>query len=173
MRIHLVTGGVRSGKSRFAQEQARQLGGDEVTVIATAEPGDEEMAARIAAHRAARPSEWETIETTGGVGQEIAAAGTDVVLLECVTMLCANALHAGGEDRIAREVDAVLGAAAERDGDLVVVTNEVGLGVVPPTRAGRAFRDALGAANRRIAERAEDVVLMVSGLPLWLKGSTG
>ena len=168
MRIALVTGGVRSGKSAWAQARARALGGDRVTVVATAEAGDPEMEARIAAHRASRPAGWTTVEAPFGAGSAIAAATTDVIVLECLTMACANAL-ADGPERMDAELGAILSAAAGREGSLVVVTNEVGLGVVPATPSGRAFRDALGAANRRVAERAEEVVMMVAGIPLQLK----
>lgn len=169
MRIALVTGGVRSGKSAWAQARARALGADQVTVVATAEPGDPEMEARIAAHRASRPVGWTTVEAPSGAGRAIAAATTDVIVLECLTMACANALADGGPERMDAELGAILSAADRREGDLVVVTNEVGLGVVPATPSGRAFRDALGAANRRVAEQAEEVVMMVAGIPLQLK----
>ncbi|HJR53770.1 MAG TPA: bifunctional adenosylcobinamide kinase/adenosylcobinamide-phosphate guanylyltransferase [Gemmatimonadota bacterium] len=168
MRIALVTGGVRSGKSAWAQERARSLGGERVTVVATAEPGDPEMEARIAAHRESRPARWTTVEAPFGAGPAITAATTDVIVLECLTMACANAL-ADGPERMEAELGAILSAADGREGDLVVVTNEVGLGLVPATPSGRAFRDALGAANRRVAERAEEVVMMVAGIPLQLK----
>ncbi len=170
MRVVLVTGGARSGKSRWAQERARELGGDRVTVIATAEAGDPEMAARIAAHRAARPARWRTIEAPCSTASALVEAPTEVVVLECLTMLCANELLAGGVAAVEREVIALLEAMASREGTAVVVTNEVGLGVVPADPDGRAFRDALGMANRQLAERAEEVVMVVSGVALRLKG---
>ena len=168
MKVVLVTGGVRSGKSHWAQERARELGGDDVTVVATAESGDAEMEARIAAHRASRPGRWTTVEAPVGAGSAIAAASTRVIVLECLTIVCANALAIGTE-RAEAELGAILDAAEDRDGSLIVVTNEVGLGVVPATPSGRAFRDVLGAANRRFAARAEEVVLMVAGIALQLK----
>ena len=168
MRMVLVTGGARSGKSKWAQERAQALGGDHVTVIAAAEPGDSEMEARIAAHKASRPKAWTTLEAPLGAGSAIATATTDVIVLECLTIVCANALTDGPE-RAEGELGAILDAASDREGTLIVVTNEVGLGVVPATRSGRAFRDILGTANRRFAARAEEVVLMVAGIPLELK----
>ncbi len=182
MRLILVTGGARSGKSDYAERRAAALGGDAVTCIATATAGDDEMAARIARHRAARRVTWRTVEAPCDVGAAVRAAAADVVLLDCLTLLASNALLcAVGEDgrdvgedaahaAVAAEVDALLVAVAEREGTLLVVTNEVGYGVVPPTALGRWFRDALGAANRRLAAVADEVVLMVSGVPLRIKG---
>lgn len=164
----LVTGGVRSGKSNWAQERAQALGGDHVTVVAAAEPGDVEMEARIAAHKALRPKAWTTIEAPFGAGSAIAMARTDVIVLECLTIVCANALT-NGLERAETELGAILDVADNRDGILIVVTNEVGLGVVPVTPSGRAFRDVLGTANRRFAARAEAVVMMVAGIPVQLK----
>lgn len=176
MHVLLVTGGVRSGKSRWAQATAERLGGSGVTVIATAEAVDEEMADRIEAHRQHRPVGWETLEAPTGAGQAIREASHSVVVLDCLTVLTGAAIgKAGAEseaqalDAMAREVDGILAAVDERAGTLIVVTNEVGSSVHPPTALGRWFIDGLGAANQRIARRADQVVLMVSGLELKVK----
>jgi adenosylcobinamide kinase/adenosylcobinamide-phosphate guanylyltransferase len=172
MRIQLITGGVRSGKSDYAQQLALGIGGDDVAFIATAEAGDAEMAERIARHRAARPQAWSTIESPAAAGAAIRAAPSPVVLLDCITLLTSNAMlraeTAGADPALAvnAEVGAILDAAGDRTGELILVTNEVGLGVVPATPSGRLYRDLLGEANRRLAERADAVILMVSGIPL-------
>lgn len=176
MRLILVTGGARSGKSAYAQRRGLELGGDDVTAIVTARPGDEEMARRIARHRAARPACWRTVEAPTNAGAALHAAPTDVVLLDCLTVLLTNALleaESGGEEAalaaMATETGALLEAAAAREGTLIAVTNEVGLGIVPDGRLGRWFRDGLGMANQRLAGAAEEVVLFVCGRPLPLK----
>lgn len=176
MRVTLITGGARGGKSRYAQERALALGGSAVTFIATASAGDDEMARRIEEHRAARPAGWMTIEAPRDAGRAVLAAQTDVVVLDCLNMLAANAIsgRAAGSEvdalaAIGAETDGLLDAAASRDGALLVVTNEVGFGVHPPTRLGRWFRDGLGAANQRVAAIADEVVLMVAGVPLHVK----
>lgn len=171
MKITLVTGGARAGKSTWAEEEALRLGGESVTYVATAEPLDGEMAERIARHRAARPSEWRTEEAPRRVPEAVASASTSVVLLDCVTLWISNLLL---DDRVgatgAREgVEELLRTAAAREGHLVAVTNEVGLGVIPGNALARRYRDLLGWANRRLAEEALEVVLLVAGLPLHLK----
>jgi adenosylcobinamide kinase/adenosylcobinamide-phosphate guanylyltransferase len=177
MRLAVVTGGARSGKSRWAQDRALALGGDHVTVVATASAGDEEMARRIARHRAERRPTWTTIEAPREAGRAVGRATTDVVVLDCLTVLLGNTIDvataARGEDAalaaMTTEVDGLLAAARTRTGTLIVVTNEAGLGVHPPTEIGRWFRDGLGTANQRLVAAADEVVLMVAGLELRLK----
>lgn len=176
MRIVLVTGGARSGKSRHARELALAAGGDAVTVVATARASDAEMARRIEAHRGERPEAWTTVEAPLGAGEALRAAGTDVVLLDCLTLLVAAAVEEAGagaaEEAVAAGREAtrrLLDAASARAGSLYVVTNEVGMGLVPANPAGRWFRDAQGRANQMVAEAAERVLLMVSGQALAVK----
>ena len=176
MELTLVTGGARSGKSRWAQDEALACGGEEVTVIATAEAIDDEMRDRIEAHRRDRPAGWHTIEAPARAGEAILAAGTDTVLLDCVTVLTGMAIGGSGADAeaaaldaMAAEIDGILDARAARTGLLIVVTNEVGWSVHPPTALGRWYQDGLGIANQRLADAADRVVLMVSGLELRLK----
>ena len=176
MNIHLITGGARSGKSTHAENRAVTLGGNDVTYIATAAPHDDEMAARIRAHRAARPAGWTTAETND-VAAAIRDARTDTILLDCLTLHISNVLLAAPQNEhdvlaaTAAATKALLDAADARTGSLIIVTNEVGLGVVPPTELGRWFRDALGRANQEIAARAVEVVMMVSGMELKIKTS--
>lgn len=177
--IELVLGGARSGKSDFAVARARLLG-DRVLFVATAEPRDEDMSRRIAAHRATRPVDWHTLEEPLAVAQKLRerAHGYDVVVLDCVTLLVSNWLLAGwlasgGAEPPSAAItglvddlcDALSGCAAHA----VVVSNEVGGGTVPEHAVARRFRDELGTANRIIAEKAEVVRLLVAGLPLVLK----
>jgi adenosyl cobinamide kinase/adenosyl cobinamide phosphate guanylyltransferase len=149
-----------------------------VTYIATAQAGDQEMRRRIAQHRARRPFHWETIEAGSDIAGALAQATSQVVLLDCLTLLCSNSFLASAEQgelaalaAVARTIDTLLHAATRHDGDLIVVTNEVGFGIVPDTEYGRWFRDALGAANCRVAAAAENVVLVVSGRALRLEAS--
>ncbi|BBL81147.1 adenosylcobinamide kinase/adenosylcobinamide phosphate guanyltransferase [Rubrobacter xylanophilus] len=152
--------------------------------VATAEAADDEMRRRIEEHRRRRPPAWETLEVRRGVGSRLWALGgaPPVVLLDCLSLLVSNALldeaarrgeGPGLEDAAARAVEQELSDLLDwHEGTgrhLVVVSNEVGWGVVPPSRLGRIYRDLLGSANQRIAARARRAVLMVAGLPLELK----
>jgi adenosylcobinamide kinase/adenosylcobinamide-phosphate guanylyltransferase len=175
MGLILVTGGARSGKSGYAERRAAELGG-EVTYIATAEALDEEMARRIARHRAERPAAWRTSESPRGAGAVVGSAATPTVLVDCMTVLASNALlaaEAQGEEAalaaVVAEAEALRDAALAHAGTVVVVTNEVGMGVHPPTSLGRWYRDALGRANALLAAAADEVVLLVSGIPLRIK----
>ena len=146
--------------------------------IATAQAGDEEMVARIAAHQQARPAEWFTLEAP----RHLAAALTTVtesprvMLLDCLTLLVSNILLAMEnepqpdiEQAVYAEIDAVLAARQQFDAALIVVSNEVGLGLVPAYSLGRLYRDVLGRANQYLAARADRVLFMVAGLPLTVK----
>jgi len=173
-KIILVLGGVRSGKSRFGQDLARKLGGDDVLFVATAECQDEEMALRIARHRQDRPTKWQTQEQPLGVADAIGktAMSGSVVLLDCLTLLISNLLlhHHGNfttaEAAVRLEVASLIDAAKRRDATLVIVSGEVGMGVVPESSLGRQFRDLLGWANQSIAQQATATYLMVAGLPV-------
>lgn len=188
-RLTLILGGARSGKSAYAQRLAWERGGDRVLYVATAQASDEEMAARIAAHRAERPSTWHTLEASRAVGpsvrQWLATATTPlaVVVVDCLTLLVSNVLIAMGElpDPVQGEMaalaeaDQLLAAVDELTSPLearlswIVVSNEVGMGLVPPYPLGRVYRDALGRVNQRIAAAADEVLLLVAGLPWRLK----
>lgn len=174
--IILATGGARSGKSSWAERRAAEIGGDAVTYVATAQALDDEMARRIVRHRAERPAAWLTVEAPRDTAAAVRAAPTPTVLVDCLTVLASNALlavEAEGEEAVLAavhaEVAALRDAALGRDGTTLVVTNEVGMGVHPPTRLGRWYRDALGRANALLAADAGEVVLLVAGIPLRIR----
>lgn len=171
-RLLLITGGARSGKSRYALARA-EAAGPRVLFVATGVVTDEEMRARIARHRAERPAGWTTLELRHGVAPAVRAAAPrhTLVLLEDLASLVSNLLieRSADEQLVSAETDELV-ALAREGRPVIVVTNEVGLGVVPPSELGRRFRDLLGLANQRVAAAADEVVLLVSGLPLSLKG---
>jgi adenosylcobinamide kinase/adenosylcobinamide-phosphate guanylyltransferase len=167
----LITGGARSGKSAFAQRLAESRGG-EVLFVATAEALDDEMAERIARHRADRPAHWRTLEAPRGLAGALAAAPpAPIVLLDCVTLWVTNLLLAEGAawDSAVAELDALLAWRRASRAELIAVTNEVGLGIVPADLLSRTYRDWLGAFNQRLAAEAGSVYLCVAGIPLEIK----
>jgi adenosylcobinamide kinase/adenosylcobinamide-phosphate guanylyltransferase len=168
---HLVLGGARSGKSRHAIELAVAHGG-RVGFLATARALDDDMAARIARHRGERPVRWTTIETPLDVVSACrgAASTHDMIVVDCVTVWVANLMERGAADAVVlAEADALVGLIGERLLSTVVVSNEVGEGVHPPTELGRRFRDLLGFVNQRLAAATDRVTLMVAGLPMTVK----
>ena len=176
MDLILITGGVRSGKSAYAQGRALSGGDDDVTFIATARPSDEEMENRIARHQRERPSAWRTVETSHDVGVVVERAASRVVVVDCITLLAAEAMGrvrpasaTGIEEAVSREVTGLVSALRAREGVLIAVTNEVGLSVHPETELGRYFQDALGHANQVLARAATELVMMVCGVPLHVK----
>lgn len=179
-RLILVTGGARSGKSDFAQKLAEKLSetGDDIAFVATAEALDDDMARRIAAHRQARPAAWRTIESPQRLGEALrAVASARAIVVDCLTLLVSNVLMSLGDgpsaEDAAKAVDEelrlLLDAVKIIAGTVIVVTNEVGLGIVPDNRLARLFRDLLGRANAALAREADVVYLMVAGLPLEIK----
>jgi adenosylcobinamide kinase/adenosylcobinamide-phosphate guanylyltransferase len=164
----LVLGGARSGKSRYAESLIRSLP-PPWTYIATAEAGDEEMAARIEAHRARRGAEWRTVEAPRDLAAALAACAKMPVLIDCLTLWLSNLMLA--EADIDAEIERLEQALARAAAPVVLVANEVGSGIVPDYPLGRRFRDLQGSLNQRMAAGADRVVLMVAGLPLALKGT--
>ena len=175
--LTLVLGGARTGKSRYAQAL---VGNRPAIYVATARRGgDREMSGRIERHRADRPTSWITIEEPESVPRVVrTAAPPDApVLVECVTLWLSNLLEREARTPARKQQDILLAAVREladasRSREVIIVSNEVGGGVVPSTRAGRRFRDLQGWANQILAAEAESVVLVIAGLPLSLKTGT-
>jgi adenosylcobinamide kinase / adenosylcobinamide-phosphate guanylyltransferase len=178
-RLILVLGGARSGKSDYAQALAQTLGGDRVLFVATAEARDEDMQRRIAVHRQSRPATWQTLEAPLNLGTLLSQRQSDaaVVLVDCLTLLVSNVIltlgempePARAERAVWDEVKALVQACEQSMETLIVVSNEVGLGLVPDNALGRLYRDLLGKANQKLAAQAEIVYFMVSGLAVELK----
>lgn len=171
-RLTLVLGGARSGKSRYAEGLVAALApawSPPWIYVATAEPRDAEMRARIAAHRARRGPSWQTVEAPHELAETIVLAQPAPVLVDCLTLWLSNLMLAAVDidTEIARLERALEAAAAP----IVLVSNEVGSGIVPEHPLGRRFRDLQGGFNQRMAARADRVVLMVAGLPLVVKGT--
>ena len=184
-RLILVLGGARSGKSRFAQQLAQACSDEEhrsVVYVATAEAGDEHMRQRIERHRRGRPSGWETVEAPQNVAAAVEATGDSAaaIIVDCLTLWISNLLLAGGEEfneaqaasreeAILDEVATLIRAAGKANARVIVVSNEVGMGIVPLTSLGRIFRDIAGWANQALAQAADEVYVMWAGLPQRIK----
>lgn len=176
--LTFIVGGARSGKSTRAEQLAAR--GERVLYVATAEGRDEEMRSRIAAHRAARPGHWDTLEEPLHLAGALRSVHHryDTVLIDCLTLWVSNLLldrqpeaasESDPEVRIMLSANELLDVCEGSHANWIVVSNEVGLGVVPPSPLGRAYRDALGRVNQAVAARAGEVCLMVAGLALQIK----
>jgi adenosylcobinamide kinase / adenosylcobinamide-phosphate guanylyltransferase len=166
----LFLGGARSGKSARAEELARGLGGEKVLYVATAVPdGDAELEGRVREHRARRPAGWGTLELDGGDLRDVlaASAGWDALLLDSLTLWVSARME--DEGSVLPQAEAFLWDARSSRTPVVLVSDEVGLGVVPESPAGRRFRDLLGAVNQRAAAAAQEVYLCVAGLGVRIK----
>jgi adenosylcobinamide kinase/adenosylcobinamide-phosphate guanylyltransferase len=163
-----VLGGARSGKSRYAESLVTALPPPWL-YVATAEAGDSEMVARVAAHQARRGPSWTTIETPRNVAETLGTHADTPTLVDCLTLWLSNVVLADAD--VDAEIEQLDEALARAAAPIVLVANEVGFGIVPDSALGRRFRDLQGLLNQRIAARADRVVLVVAGLPLILKGS--
>ncbi len=178
--LTLILGGARSGKSSYAQNLAEATG-KPVTFIATAQALDDEMSLRIQKHRAERPMSWETLEIQFDIASQLHRVKSKVVLLDCVTLLISNLLMQFVKDdlvdevpfmaAVQKEIDELISMlrACEQEQDWLIISNEVGLGLVPPYQMGRVYRDAIGRANQRLAREADKVIFMVAGIPTIIK----
>jgi adenosylcobinamide kinase/adenosylcobinamide-phosphate guanylyltransferase len=177
-RLTLILGGARSGKSSYAQSLAEETG-KSVTFIATAQALDEEMSTRIQKHRRERPAGWETLELPSNIASHVQQIRSDVVILDCITLLTSNLVMQFVKDdlvdevpfkqAVQEEIDKLLARIHEQKQDWFIISNEVGLGLVPPYQMGRVYRDWLGWSNQRLAREADKVILMVAGIPTVIK----
>ena len=177
-RLTLILGGARSGKSSYAQSLAEETG-KSVTYLATAEALDDEMSVRIQKHRAERPPHWETLEIPLGISSHTGQIKTDLVVLDCITLLVTNILMQFVKDNLVeeapfiralqKEVDELITEIRTGKQDWIIISNELGLGLVPPYQMGRVYRDLLGWANQRLARAADKVIFMVAGIPTIIK----
>lgn len=177
--ITLLLGGARSGKSSYAQRLAEESG-KSVTYLATAQALDEEMSSRIQKHQSERPAHWQTLEIPLDVAAHVSEIKSNLVILDCMTLLTTNLLMKFEKDELVdeapfteavyKEVADLLAAIRAGQPDWLIISNEIGLGLVPPYQMGRVYRDALGWVNQRIAKEADAVILMVAGLPMMVKG---
>jgi adenosylcobinamide kinase/adenosylcobinamide-phosphate guanylyltransferase len=168
----LILGGARSGKSALAERLAAESG-HEVVYVATAQPGDEEMAARIAHHRVRRPAQWSCVEEPlqlAAVLREHARADR-CLLVDCLTLWLSNLLSDTDPDCFARERDALLETLPQLPGEILMVSNEVGLGIVPLGALTRRFVDEAGRLHQSVAAASERVLFVAAGLPMILKGT--
>ncbi len=180
MTCTLITGGARSGKSTLAQEIAQKAGGH-VLFVATAEAGDPEMKRRIEAHKKSRPAGWKTLEVQTQIGSRILKeiSGTRTVVIDCITLLVSNVIGQFEEKSDPAEVDKAVTSEIREliacmdkcKADFILVTNEVGLGIIPGDYISRLYRDLLGKSNRLLSARADNVYFMVSGIPMAVKGN--
>ncbi len=167
--LALILGGAASGKSAFAEGLVTALGRPRA-YLATAHAWDDEMRAKIARHRETRGPAWRTVEAPVDLAEALRGArAEEVVLVDCATLWLSNRLLAGAD--LAQAGAELLAALAACPAPVAVVSNEVGLGIVPETPLGRRFREAQGTLNQRLAAQADLVVLVAAGLPLVLKGS--
>lgn len=171
-----ILGSARSGKSHFAQELAGKLS-KKILFVATSEALDEEMQARIDEHKKARPESWRTLEIPTNVGKQIEKqiGDANVVIIDCLTLLVSNLLgdeldYLKAEKQVLAEINELITCIDKLDASFIIVSNEVGMGLVPKTKLGRIYRDILGKANQLIAQHANDVYFMVAGIPIKMKG---
>jgi len=169
----LVTGGTRSGKSSFAQTLADVEKGRKV-FIATAEPRDREMKKRISVHKKERPAGWSTVEEPIHLAKTVKMCGEthEVILIDCLTLWISNLLvnKSMNEKGILKKISALVASCRAVPARVIMVTNELGMGIVPSNRLSRLYRDLVGRANQQVASEADEVYFLVSGIPMKLKG---
>ena len=176
--ITLLLGGARSGKSSYAQRLAEEAG-KSVTYLATAQALDDEMATRIKKHRSERPSHWQTLEIQLNIAAHVGEIRSDLVILDCMTLLTTNLLmqfvtddmvdEAPFTGAVYWEVADLLSAIRTGTQEWIIISNEIGLGLVPPYQMGRVYRDLLGWTNQHLASEADKVIFLVAGIPMVVK----
>lgn len=177
-KLTFILGGARSGKSSYAQTLAEESG-KPVTFIATAQAFDDEMSARIKKHQSERPQNWQTLEIPLDIASRFDSIKAEVVILDCITLLVTNLIMQFVENdlvneeksiqAIQKEITDLISAIQKSNQEWIIISNEVGLGLVPPYQMGRVYRDLLGRANQRLAKEADSVLFMVAGIPMVVK----
>ncbi len=168
-KLIFITGGVRSGKSSFAGSIAKEEKKN-VLFIATAFPSDEEMKERIENHRKERPSNWKTFEVTDSLQKALEIKGCEIAILDCLTLYVSRRMDEIVDVKLVDEIEEFIKELKEKFQLSILISNEVGSGVVPHTYSGRKFADILGSVNQRASLLADEVFLMVAGIPVCLKG---
>ncbi len=166
-RLIFILGGARSGKSSFALELAKKTG-KIVTFIATAVPFDSEMKERINNHKGSRPKNWKTIETVNNLDEEIYREGNEVILIDCLTIYVSNLINLC-KDEILNHIKKIIKAIKKSQSKFIVVSNEVGFGIVPNNKLSRKYRDILGWVNQIFALEADEFYVMFAGIPINMK----
>lgn len=179
-KLTFILGGARSGKSSHVQKLAEESG-KIITFIATAQAFDDEMKARIQKHREDRPSEWQTLEVQKDISDYLIQhpQQTDIYLLDCITLLANNVFmrfiendlvnEIKAKDALENEITKLIKYINEHNEEWIIISNEVGLGLVPPYQMGRVYRDLLGWANQQLAKEADSVLFLVAGIPMVVK----
>ncbi|MBM4453283.1 MAG: bifunctional adenosylcobinamide kinase/adenosylcobinamide-phosphate guanylyltransferase [Chloroflexi bacterium] len=171
----VILGGARSGKSNFAQDLAKKLS-NKVLFVATGQALDDEMQARIEQHQKDRPKSWRTLETPTNLGTQIEkhVGNAQVVLIDCLTLLVSNLLgddsdYPRAESKVIAEINGLIACTCKVNASFIIISNEVGLGIVPENRTARLYRDLLGKANQLLAQYANEVYFLVAGIATQIK----
>lgn len=173
-RLTLILGGARSGKSSYAVEVAERFSSKDVTYVATARVEDDEMRRRVEMHKKLRPASWKTAESPTDLAQTLQKIQAELILIDCLTLYVSNMLldnkeRDAKEKYITNEIERLCNVSHESEADVIMVSNEVGLGIVPADPIGRQFRDIAGRVNQMVATLADEVYLVTAGIPLALK----
>ena len=165
----LITGGIKSGKSRFALKIAREIEKGEKIFIATARPIDKEMEDKIATHKKVRGSDFQTVEEPIHLGAILKKINQSTVVIDCITLWLSNLFFELGQSEKLQEINIFIGALNEFKGNLIIITNEVGWGIIPADEISRRYQTELGSLNQRLGEICDEVYVLISGIPLKIK----
>jgi len=165
----LITGGIKSGKSRFGLQLTRDIETEEKIFIATARPIDKEMEDKIEKHKKDRGDDLKTVEAPIHLGDVLRTINTSTAVIDCLTLWLSNLFFEVNEEEKLREIEGLIGAVKEFTANVIIVTNEVGWGIIPGDEISRKYQSELGKLNQRVAEMCDEVYVMISGIPLRIK----